>query len=86
MSKFRVGAQLEELKILFNHVDLSIQHFCRKSPWRGLGGEFDDLIKSLIESPTMVGDIVLKQNASTDEHLFCFDSYMNLEFPSLNKV
>lgn len=47
----------------------SSQHLRGDSPWRGPREKADDLMKSVIESVTSVGDIVLDWNASTGENL-----------------
>ena len=68
VSRFRVRAPLGELDILFNPVNATIQHLRGDSPWRGPREKSDDLMKSVIESLTSVGDIVLDWNASTGEN------------------
>jgi len=69
-SKFCVGTCLGELDILFNSVDASTQHLRGDSPWRGPREKSDDLMKTMIESLTSVGDIILDWNASTGTHSF----------------
>ena len=80
VSRFRVSAPLGELDILFNPVNASIQHLCGESPWRGPREKSDDLMKSVIESLTSIGDIVLDWNASTGEHSLHIYLYFNLPF------
>jgi hypothetical protein len=77
VSMFRVRAPLGELDILFNPVNASIQHLRGDSPWRGPREKADDLMKSVIESLTAVGDIVLDWNASTGKKSVDADLYYN---------
>jgi hypothetical protein len=58
-STFRVKAPLADLDILFNPVTASTQHLRGDSAWRGPREKSDDLMKSVIESLTSAGDVVL---------------------------
>lgn len=86
VSRFRVSAPLGELDILFNPVNASIQHLCGESPWRGPREKSDDLMKSVIESLTSIGDIVLDWNASTGEHSLHIYLYFNLPFSTSLRI
>lgn len=82
VSKFRVNAPLGELDILFNPVSTSSQLLRGELPWRGAREKSDDLMKSVIESLTSTGDIVLDWNASTGEHFTPY--FSKLKFIILN--